>query len=92
MQIIFTEANKRKGAKEHRTCYSLAATHKDVSKLSHKLQSLTKVSHIELADPNCNTSAQTDVLSSYIIPQKILTGVKKIFNTFLAQNNVFGWN
>uniref|UniRef100_A0A0K8V107 Uncharacterized protein n=1 Tax=Bactrocera latifrons TaxID=174628 RepID=A0A0K8V107_BACLA len=51
-----------------------------------------KVSHLKLADPNCNTPAQIDLLlGSDLIPQIILEGIEKITNTLLAQNTIFGW-
>ncbi len=51
-----------------------------------------KVSHLKLADPNCNTPAQIDILlGSDLIPQIILEGVEKISNKLLAQNTIFGW-
>ncbi|XP_049301999.1 uncharacterized protein LOC125775426 [Bactrocera dorsalis] len=51
-----------------------------------------KVSHLKLADPNCNTPAQIDLLlGSDLIPQIILQGIEKITKTLLAQNTIFGW-
>ncbi|XP_049304008.1 uncharacterized protein LOC125776323 isoform X1 [Bactrocera dorsalis] len=51
-----------------------------------------KVSHLKLADPNCNTPAQIDLLlGSDLIPQIILEGIEKITKTLLAQNTIFGW-
>ena len=51
-----------------------------------------KVSHLKLADANCNAPAQIDILiGSDLIPQIILEGVEKISTTLLAQNTIFGW-
>ncbi len=51
-----------------------------------------KVSHLKLADPDCNAPAQIDILiGSDLIAQIILEGIEKISNTLLAQNTIFGW-
>ena len=51
-----------------------------------------KISHLTLADPNCNTPAQIDLLlGSDLISQIILEGIEKISKTLLAQNTIFGW-
>ncbi len=51
-----------------------------------------KVLHLKLANPNCNTPAQIDILlGSDLIPQIILDGVENVSNTLLAQNTIFGW-
>ncbi|XP_028901704.2 uncharacterized protein LOC114805253 [Zeugodacus cucurbitae] len=62
--------------------------------LSYQIKSkqLDKVSHLNLADPNCNTPAPIDILlGSDLMPQIILEGVEKISSTLLAQNTIFGW-
>ena len=51
-----------------------------------------KISHLKLADPNCNTLTQIDIIVGRdLIPQIILEGVEKISTTLLAQNTLFGW-
>ncbi|XP_036340744.1 uncharacterized protein LOC118750117 [Rhagoletis pomonella] len=51
-----------------------------------------KFAHLKLADPNCHTPAQVDILlGSDLIPQIMLEGIEKISNTQLAQNTIFGW-
>ncbi|XP_054083224.1 uncharacterized protein LOC128920268 isoform X1 [Zeugodacus cucurbitae] len=51
-----------------------------------------KCSHLKLADPNCHTPSQIDILlGSDLIPQIILEGIEKISNKLLAQNTIFGW-
>ncbi|XP_036348012.1 uncharacterized protein LOC118757404, partial [Rhagoletis pomonella] len=51
-----------------------------------------KFAHLKLADPNCHTPAQVDIiLGSDLIPQIMLERIEKISNTLLAQNTIFGW-
>ncbi|XP_017485298.1 PREDICTED: uncharacterized protein LOC108373869 isoform X2 [Rhagoletis zephyria] len=51
-----------------------------------------KWSHLTLADANCHSPSQIDlVIGSDLIPQIVLEGVEKLSKNLLAQNTIFGW-
>ncbi|XP_036340324.1 uncharacterized protein LOC118749627 [Rhagoletis pomonella] len=65
---------------------------KMLPKFQPTLEQREKWSHLQLADTNCHSPSQIDlVIGSDLIPEIMLEGFEKISKNLLAQNTIFGW-
>ncbi|XP_017468404.1 PREDICTED: uncharacterized protein LOC108360570 [Rhagoletis zephyria] len=61
-------------------------------KFQPTLEQREKCSHHQLADTNCRSPSQIDLVTgSDLIPEIMLEGIEKISKNLLAQNTIFGW-